>query len=568
MAEIDDLLNLAENQPGTETREQRIARREEERAAKKASKTPTDPSYIMDMIGNISGSNTASGLTPADFLSLSDLPPINVGTYSGKTFSAPIFATGGMLMNFGAIRKAQDAKIAADNERKKKSALLKYDVYEVTDALQNEVLINKQAEAYDKIVEKVMAERGVPMTEAKRYLNEEGNDIIKKEGREWKNFSGMLKDTNADYLKVLEDETKPPSQRIYSDETLELAKQYTEFIANPDNFDYDDLPKFAGFYGQFKESIALSEWATGVTADFKVQKKDEITELGTFAGENVYGVKRAYVEEMYGRDKIIAVYGDPRWSEERKNMAYELFLNNLDRDEEILNLRSNQSLADYKAKLLAKRKIEGTEEIETVPGVAKEKETSVGKVKSKTKETMGEEDETVWKPIKKEDVVELGQNKKIQISLYGAIDKSSGEKILETKDVYLYPMDSGFQYTVKKQIGEGVNRIDEGEFINKETKEGLINVGLAKEGDFNRTRYVEGTIETIEPLGSDKATVSIFIEHDKIREVIEKTYPGTNKLIQSSGVKKEEPKYELNNRPIILKGDGWYYEDGNKEKVK
>jgi len=581
MAGIDDLLELSGTEPEgvspRETREERKARREEERA----SKGTTDPSYIMSLIGRYSGSDVAKGLTSADFLRPSDLPPINVGTYGGRTFSAPIFATGGMLMNFGAIQKSRDAQIQADKERAKAGSALDYQVYEIKDQLRNSVLIDKQLEAYDNLVASVMSDRGTDANEAKRYLNEEGNELMRREGIKWNNFAGMLDETFDAYHKVLNDQTLPPSQRIYGPETLALAEQFTEFIAEPENFDYDDMSRFSRFYGQFKESISMMDMANAASENFKVEKKDELIDLGIKAGEEVYAI-RTFVDKAYGRDAIIKTYGDERWSEEQKDRFYDIFLNQIDRSEKYSSLKSSMTPEEFVRREREKAKVRQEFEKKEETIIQPEKETSIGR---KTGVDEEGNDIVEWSSFTKYGVVELGQNKHMQISLYGAITKDTREEILEEKNVDFLPMDTGIHYEVVREdgIGSGKNKIAEkGEWITKDSEdyrniELLIKHGVISPDDIKAIRYVEGTYTTIEPLGSEKGTRSVFIRHDKIAGTLENKnmYPGLSEKIKEA--ESQEPERELytqgkkailNNRPIILKEDGWYYEDGDKEKVE
>jgi len=572
MAGIDDLLELSGTEPEgvspRETREERKARREEERA----SKGTTDPSYIMSLIGRYSGSDVAKGLTSADFLRPSDLPPINVGTYGGRTFSAPIFATGGMLMNFGAIQKSRDAQIQADKERAKAGSALDYQVYEIKDQLRNSVLIDKQLEAYDNLVASVMSDRGTDANEAKRYLNEEGNELMRREGIKWNNFAGMLDETFDAYHKVLNDQTLPPSQRIYGPETLALAEQFTEFIAEPENFDYDDMSRFSRFYGQFKESISMMDMANAASENFKVEKKDELIDLGIKAGEEVYAI-RTFVDKAYGRDAIIKTYGDERWSEEQKDRFYDIFLNQIDRSEKYSSLKSSMTPEEFVRREREKAKIKqeyGGEEYRDL-SVSDEMVISVGSG-ADTRQLRGR------------NAISFGGEKYISVPIYGAIDRAKQEFIItdKGKNVDFKPSQSGEFYVLKESIewGDTTKETKEkpsvkvyshkaGEIYTEEEYNNLVSNKRIKAEDFIKERLVVGNYKTDESLQRIEKTGSIFVKEEDIKGKLTANWEDYDKAVKGfQEVYKEGQRAILNGRPIILKSDGWYYDDGNKEKVK
>ena len=190
--------------------------------------------------------------------------PITQQGYSGQTFTMPTIAAEGLTFPFHILSKAAADRREQEAEVAKQDLSYNYDIAQISDEIHAGIFVDRQSQYYSDLLLSTQDALGGDRAKALKYLKD--NNIIKTAGVKWKNLETLYNKTFESYLKVKQDPGSLGASK-FDPKTKKLADEFGAFIGNPDNFDPDNIDKYAKFFNQFNERASLVELARTAAAD-------------------------------------------------------------------------------------------------------------------------------------------------------------------------------------------------------------------------------------------------------------------------------------------------------------
>lgn len=192
--------------------------------------------------------------------------PVTASGYSGKTFSAPTFAAGGVRVPVSIINKNIDAAI----ERKRRDDLaglkVDYEIQEIKDPIRNAIFVENQFKYYDDMTQSIADEKfDGDLTKARRYLNQEQN-MLKRAGMQWTSLQRAFDSTFEIYMNY-QLSPKGPAQTVFGEDMKALMNRFENEILNTENFDPKNIGQYSDFLREINQRTSVQE-AAKATMEF------------------------------------------------------------------------------------------------------------------------------------------------------------------------------------------------------------------------------------------------------------------------------------------------------------
>lgn len=487
-----------------------------------------------------------------DYKALESDSPITQQGYSGKTFSAPTIAAGGVVFPYNIIEKRERARAEEEKTQALEQLSMDYEIQEVKDIASNKIFINKQKEYYDGLAQGIADEKfDGNVGKAYQYLNKEKNTLAIA-GLKWKNFKQGFDVAYENYLKLKADPASLGTS-AYSKKTKEEMAKFEGLLDG--NIDPNQIGELSKFINNFNKRATINEISTAAAVKFKDVYETEIKNVMNQPDYNIDAVIKSLDISDAKLENAFKLYGgdDINYTKEEKELFMESFRNNFER-EIITELRSNQKFNPNEALFKAK----ATAAVKEAEEAATYSVEKGGVVEYQNNVT--NEDGTTKTPnnLRVNNVVNLpSTTKKIQVSLQKdpntnlqAIDKETGDFITTTKDQYFEPNSTYVAFVSDKDIYKPDPN------TRKPTKEVMFKAGqpitadqeqlcaLLSEVDqtkLTRVRYVQGMMTNDSPEPDERTSMTVIAPYSQVAGRVKTAYPLLDKMVKEADSKNTDP---------------------------
>lgn len=488
------------------------------------------------------------GVNYLDYKALESDSPITQQGYSGKTFSMPTIAAGGVVVPFNILEKKQRAYREQEKRDMLDSIRLDYQVQEIKDVASNKIFIDKQLEYYNNLAKNIADQNfDGNIGRAYKYLNQEKNALAIS-GMKWKNLKNAFDSAYDNYVKLKSDPASLGTS-AYSRKTKNMMAGFEE-ILDGENFNPDMVQQYSDFLRNFNRRSTINEITLDAAKNVKDVYRVQVEQLIKTGDYDLDAVRKIIDLDDDALEVIFQQYGgsDEDYTKEEKQLFKDAFKYNFER-EVISDVRAvgkeNIGAILLKNKLAADRENKKYDYPESKFVVTE----------------YGTDSEDYGSPVGLRGVnaVTLPSDKKLQIGipikgdsgLAYAVSKTTGQPVSTKKNVDFEPRNTAIYYVLNKDL----YKTDPN--TGKQTDEVLIKAGMPITTDkeelcyfiqdspgieINRVRFVEGTISKKEPDAADKGTDSVLVPYKWIEGDMRANYPNLSEKISSADqFEKENP---------------------------
>lgn len=491
------------------------------------------------------------------------LGPVTAQGYSGKTFSAPTFAAGGMRVPTSLINKNVSAAIEQRRQDKLAGLKLDYEIQQIKDPILNNIFIDNQFEYYDQLAQSVADERfDGDISKARKYLNTE-QKTLEKAGMKWSTYRTAFDQSFDNYLKY-QSGPKGPGQTRFGEETKKLMQEYEQTILNSEDFDPKDIDKYSQFLRKFNERTSIAEAAqSAAEADLQgIYSPEEIETLLRTNDYDITATRKVIRDDFRERlaPAMLELYGGDLedYTPEQQKLfvdAMEMYFEKQVLDNIKTTGKFNAAARIKIAKETAKYSPKTQDMDATNPDAYTR--TPYNQTAFKTGSTTEEGDPDYYN-VSTYNVVTLpdAETKEIQISTQGSAEKGyvawnkqTGEPYITKGNEYFKPRNTFVMYVADEDIKVGDNMVyEKGQPVDKEVVF-QNNPNAIFTNKIRKRRYVEG-ITTNKRLkdpdypedGAVTDYNTVIVPYEMIGADMQTAYPALPSVVNSFGTEEGQIK--------------------------